>query len=118
MSKQLVEVLAGLPDNAEVMITIPVRKADLCRAMAGLADGPEEMGTGQAAKNLGRNPKWWRRQCEQGLIPGAYQDESGRWRFAKKEAKDHLQQIAKKVTRSRSVRRGPWKPQTPTAQTS
>ncbi len=116
MNKQLVEVIAGLPDSAEITIGFTVRKCALSEAMAGVADGPEEMGTGQAARYLGRNSKWWRRQCEQGLIPGAYQDESGRWRFAKKGAKDHLRQIANKVTSIRSVRRGPWKPQTQTPQ--
>ena len=118
MNKQLVEAIAELPDSAEIMIGFTVRKCDLSEAMAGVADGPEEMGTGQAARNLGRNSKWWRRQCEQGRIPNAYRDESGRWRFAKKEAKDHLRIIANNRTSVRSVRRGPWKSQTPTSQTS
>ena len=118
VTKELAEALARLPETAPITIAVTLKKGDLSLAMSGVADGPEEMGTGQAAKHLGRNSKWWRRQCEKGLIPSAYLDESGRWRFAKKEAKDHLRRIANKETRIRSVRRGPWKPQTPTAQAS
>ena len=118
MSKQLAQAIAGLPDTAEVTITVSVRKGDLAKAMAGAASGPEEMGTAQAARYLGRNSKWWRRQCEQGRIRSAYRDESGRWRFARNEAVDHLRDIANKRTPMRSVRRGPWKPQTATAQAS
>jgi hypothetical protein len=82
--QSLLAALGHLPDDAQ--ITITVRKADLVDALESAASGPAVMTTLQAEKHIGLTSPEWRRACEKGLVDGAEQDESGRWRFPKESA--------------------------------
>jgi hypothetical protein len=72
-------------------------------------EGPEDVSTAQAARILGRSPKWWRLRCTEGVIEGAYQDE-GRWHFPLRAGRAY---IARRSNRSTPIaqrgRRGPNK---------
>lgn len=73
---------------------------------AGDVPEPEELSTVQAARLLGRSPKWWRLKCAAGAIEGAYQDAGERWRLPTIAARSH---ISRRRSRQKklSILRGP-----------
>jgi hypothetical protein len=69
---------------------------------------PEEISTVQAARFLGRSPKWWRVACVAGDIDGAYTDAVGRWRFPTAAARAYRARLANQTTARRDrIFRGP-----------
>lgn len=69
-----------------------------------------EVSTREASDRLGRSPKWWRQQCEGGLVEGAYRDsEDSPWRLPLASCRKHLCRVANK----RRVLRGPTRKAAP-----
>lgn len=103
------DVLARLPDNAVLQITVQV--GALRKAVQEAQGGPAEITPGQAAKRYGRSAKYWRAQAAAGEIQGAYLDgDNDRWHLPNDSCRAHLAAKARsQSTTARSVRRGPRK---------
>lgn len=93
------EMIANLPDDAEVSVTVSVQAGELRKAME--SSGPVYITTSEASRRYSRSPRWW---CEAAKdIPGAYKDR--RWRLPVQGCEEHLARL----TRPRR-KRGPWFP--------
>lgn len=94
---ELLRAIAGLPDEANVTITVSVR--DLRSALEQRAGGPEILDCRQAATLLGYRPERWRRWAEEGRIPGAYQDaDRGPWRLPREACEAHIRTLRRTST--------------------
>jgi hypothetical protein len=118
MHNDTAAVLAQLPDDAEITVTVKV--GDWLRAREAQRGGPEIVTSAQAAKVLGYDPAYWSRLAKAGKLPGAYRErEEGHWRLPRAECEAHIRRLqrragvttdtdpASRLTLTRSVPRGP-----------
>lgn len=79
----LVDAIAALPPDIQIVISAARLSALMHNAITDF--GPPEMSTVQAARLIGRSPKFWRTAADAGEIDGAYKDDrengTGRWRL-------------------------------------
>lgn len=107
------EVLAHLPDDIEISITMTAK--DLRKALTRADGGPAFVSTVWCAEHLGFSTRQWRDWCESGLIDGATKDEGGRWRLPNQAAREHLSrslfvsELQPSAPRRGRKRRVPWK---------
>lgn len=108
--------LANLPDDAMVMVS--VRVGDWRRAAAAANGGPEYGSPREVALTLGWTASYWVKRAR--AIPGAVQDNAGRWRLPLEGCRAHIRSLraskrpapaGARPVLVRSVPRGPQKRQ-------
>lgn len=114
MRPSLRQVLAELPADTRVRAGWVLDRLDDAPAFRP----PDVLSTTQAARWLGKSPKWWRSAADTGRLEGAWQDaEGGPWNLPVASCRAYLavlQQHGIQHTR-RGGLRGPRQPRTETA---
>lgn len=111
MSPETAAILAQLPDDAE--ITVTVRLGDWLRAKEASTGGPEYAPPSEVSARVGFSARYWAEQAKRGKIIGAVQEAGGRWRLPVAACRDHIRGLrrrpapARGPTLVRSIPRGP-----------
>jgi hypothetical protein len=102
MASEIPQVLAELPDDA--MVTVSVRVGDWLRAREAKSGGPEILTTTQASRAFGYEAEAWRRWAVQGRIDGAWQDsEGGAWHLPRRACQGHLRSLRRRGEKLRQA---------------
>ena len=111
MSRASLEVLAILPDDMQVTVTLSV--AELRRALE--RDNPDrDLSTSEASEEFGHSIEWWSRRAER--VPGAWQEGEGApWNLPRRGCRAYLAGLRSQGRRkSRKGLRGPRQANAPT----
>lgn len=82
-------VLAALPPDLELTITVKVR--DLRAAQAVVGAVPEMASTAELSRAWGFSARQWREWAVAGDIPGAKKDHAGDWRLPREAAREQFE---------------------------
>jgi hypothetical protein len=88
-------VLAALPDDTMVTVTIPLRA--WLAAKAATQGGPEYADVSDVARIVGFSVAYWGRLARAGKIAGAVQEgKGGRWKLPVEQCRAHIRGLRRK----------------------
>lgn len=106
-------ILANLPPNAE--ITITVKLADWLAARAASTTGPEYADVTEVARIVGFSVTYWARLARAGKLAGAVQEgKGGRWKLPLASCRAHIRGLqGRKAAPQRPTLVAEYKPRGP-----
>ena len=95
-------VLAALPPDLELTITVKVR--DLRAAQAATGAVPEMASTAELSRAWGFSVGQWREWAASGKVEGAVKDHAGDWRLPREAAREQFERaLGRDVPRAKST---------------
>ena len=95
-------VLAALPPDLELTITVKVRDLRAAQGAAGAV--PEMASTAELSRAWGFSASQWREWAAAGRVEGAVKDHAGDWRLPREAAREQFERaLGRDVPRSKSA---------------